>query len=145
MLRPRKRLRLDRTLEDNTYHPSFNNSAECNLTGGVYSNAAPGHGFSQLVPAAESNIARTENVYSQTWSYDTNYTMASQTYVTQSTTTVQSTVSKHVGLTPTPAVSQFEASATPDYDLVPSKICPREEVCFGAVGIPLVFLQYGTL
>ena len=145
MLRPRKRLRLDRTLEDNTSRPSFNNSAECNLTGGIYSNAAPGHGFSQLVPAAESTTARTENVHLQTWSYDTNYTMASQTYVTQSTTPVQSTLSKNVVPTPTSDVSQFEASATSGYDLVSSKVRPREEVCFGAVRTLFVFLQYGKL
>ena len=133
--RPRKRPRLDRTLEDNTYHTTFNNSAECNLTGGVYSDAAPGQGSSQSVHAALPDIARTKNVFSQTWSY------ASETYITHSTTTVQSTIAKYDGPTLTPDVSQFNASATSGYGLVPSRVRPREEICFGAVCSPIVFHQ----
>ena len=137
--RPRKRLRLDRDLEDNTYHTTFNKSAECNLTGGVYSDAAPGHGIS------EPDIASTKDVYSQTWSYDTTHMIASQTYITHSTTTVQSAVGKYIGPTLTPDISQFDAPATSGYDLVSSKVPPREEVCFGVVCFPFVSRQYRTL
>lgn len=146
--RPRKRLRLDHssTLENQNYHTTFNNSAEYNLTGGIYSDAAPGQGFSQSTPAALSNnsIARTENVYSQSWSYDTTHTVASETYITHSTMTVQSTVAKYVGPTLTPDVSGFGASATSGCDLVSSKVHPGVEICFGAVGCPLVLHQYRT-
>ena len=143
--RPRKRLRLDRTLEENSYHTTFNNSAECNLTGGVYSDAAPGQDLSQPAPAAQPDIARTKNVYSQPWFYDTTHTTESETYITSSTTTVQSTVAKYDGPTLTPDVSQFNASATSSYGLVPSEARPREEICFGAVCSPIVFHQYRTL
>ena len=143
--RPRKRLRLDHTLEDNNFTPTFNNSAECYLTGGAYNDSDTGQRFSQAAPSAVSNIARTENVYSQTWSYDTTHTMASETYITHSTMTVQSTVAKYVGSTLTPDVSGFGASATSGCDLISSKVRPREEICFGAVGSPIVFYQYRTL
>lgn len=145
--RPRKRLRLDHPLENQNYHTTSNNSAECNLTGGIYSDAAPGQDFSQPTPAALSNssIARTENVYSQTWSYDTTHTVASETYITHSTMTVQSTVAKYVGPTLTPDVSGFDASATSGCDLVSSKAHPGKENCFGAVGSPIVLHQYCTL
>ena len=140
--RPRKRLRLD---QDNDYHTTFNNSAECNLTGEVYSDAASGQGFSQPAPAALPDIAHTKNVYSRTCSHDTTHTMASEIYITHSTTTVQSTVAKYVGPTLTPDVSHFDASATSGYDLVSSEVRPGEEICFGAVGSPIVFYQYRTL
>ncbi len=143
--RPRKRLRLDHTLEDNNYHTTFNNSAECNLTGEVYSDAASGQGFSQPAPAALPDIAHTKNVFSQTWSHNTTHTMASETHITHSTTTVQSTVAKYVGLTLTPDVSQLDASATSGHDLVSSKVRPGEEICFGAVRSPIVFYEYRTL
>ena len=143
--RPRKRLRLDRTLEDDTYHTTFNNSAECGLTGEIYSDAAPGQGLSQPAPAAQPDIARTKNVCSQTCSYETTHAMTSETYITHSTTAVQSAVAKCVGHTLTPDVSRFEASATSGYNLVSSKIRPGEEICFGAVGSPIVFYQYLTL
>ena len=145
--RPRKRLRLDHTLENQTYHTTFNNSAGNNLTGGIYSDAAPGQGFSQSTPAALSNnsTACTENVYSQTWSYNTTHTVASETYITHSTMTVQSTVAKYVGPTLAPDVSEFGASATSGCDLASSKVHPGVEICFGAVGSPLVLHQYRTL
>ena len=143
--RPRKRPRLDRTLEDNTYHTTFNNSVECNLTERVYSDAAPGQGFSQPAPGALPDIARTNNVYSQIRSYNTTHTMASETDITHSTTTVQSTVAKYVGPTLTSNAYQFDDSATSGYDLVSSKAPPREEICFGAVCSPSVFHQYRTL
>ena len=143
--RPRKKLRPDHTLEDNNYHTTFNNSAECNLTGEVYSDAASGQGFFQPAPAALPDIAHTNNVYSQCWSHDTTQTMASETYITHSTTTVQSTVAKYVGPTLNPDVSQFNASATSGYGLVPSQVRPREVICFGAVCFPFVFHQYRTL
>ena len=145
--RPRKRLRLDHTLENQNYHTTFNNSVENDSTGGIYSDAAPGQGFSQFTPAAlsDSSIARTENVYSQTWSYDTTHTVASETYITHSTMTVQSTVAQYVEPTLTPDVSGFGASATSGCDLVSSKVHPGEEICFGAVGSPLLLHQYRTL
>ena len=143
--RPRKRLRLDHTLEDNNYDTPFNNSAECNLTGGAYSNAAPGQCLSQPAPAALSSIARTENAYSQTWSYDTTHTMASETYITHSTMTLQSTVARYVGPTLTPDIPEFGASVMSGCDLVSSKVRPREDVCFGAVSFPIVFHQYRIL
>ena len=139
--RPRKRLRLDSTVGDNTYQATFNNSAECNLDGGIYCEAAPGQGFSQPASATLPNIGRTENVYSQTWSYDTTHTVASETYITHSTMTVQSTVAKYVGST----LTGFDASAKSGCDFVSSKVRPREEICFGAVGFPIVFHQYRTL
>ena len=144
-LRPRKRLRLDRTLEDNTYVTTFNNSSECDLTGGAFSDAALSQEPSQPAPAALSNIARTENVYSQTWSHGSTQTMSSETCLTQSTTTVQSTVAKYVRPTLTPDVSQVDAFATSGYDLASSEVSPRAEICFGAVGYPFVIHQYRTI
>ena len=135
-LRPRKRLRLDRTLEGETYLTTFNNSFGCNSTGGVYTDAAPGQEASQPAPAAISNIARTGNVYSQTWSYGTTHTTASETCITHSTTTVQSTVAKYVRPTLTPDGSRIDAIATSGYDLRFSEVSPRAEICFGAVGYP---------
>ena len=135
-LRPRKKPRLDRTLEDNTYLTIFNNSSECKSTGGVYTDAAPSQHPSRPAPAALSNIARTENVYSQTWSYGTTRTMASETCIIHSTTTVQSTEAKYVRPTLTPDVSQIDAFATSGYDVVFSEISPKAEICFGAVGYP---------
>ena len=145
--RPRKRLRLDHTLENQTYSTTFNNSAENNLTGGIYSDAAPGQGFSQFIPAALSNNSNpcTENVFSQTWSCNTTHTVASETYITHSTMTVQSTVAKYVGPTLAPDVSGCGASATSGCDLASSKVHPGVEICFGAVGSPLVLHQYRTL
>ena len=142
MLRPRKRLRLDRTLEDNTYLTTFNNSSKYSSTGGVYTDAAPSQEPSQPAPAAISNIARTENVYSQTWSYGTTHTTASETCITHSTTTVRSTVAKYVRPTLTPDGSQIDVIATSGYDLVSSEVSPRAEICFGAVGYPFVIHQY---
>lgn len=130
-LRPRKRLRLNRTLEDNTYLTTFNSSSERNSTGGAYTDVAPSQERSQFAPAAPTNIARTGNVLSQTWSYGTTHTMASETCITHSTTTVQSTVTKYVRPTLTPDVSQIDALATSGSNLVSS---PRAEICFGAVG-----------
>ena len=141
-LRPRKGPRLDRPLEDNTYLTTFNKSSECNSTRGVYTDAAPSQDPSQPAPAALSNIARPENVYSQTWSYGTTRTMASEPCITHSTTTVQSTVAKYVRPTLTPDVSQIDAFATSGYELVSSEIPPKAEICFGAVGYPFVIYQY---
>ena len=133
-LRPRKRLRLDRTLEDNTYLITCNKSCECNPTDGVYTDAAPGQEASRPAPAAISNIACTENVNSQTWSYGTTHTTASETCITHSTTTVQSTVAKYVRPTLTPDGPRIDAIATSGYDLGFSEVSSRAEICFGAVG-----------
>ena len=143
-LRPRKRLRRDCTVEDNTYLTTFN-SSECNSTGGIYTHAAPSQEPSQPAPAAISNIARTENVYSQLWSYGTAHTTASETCGTHSTTTVQSTVAKYARPTLTPDCSQIDVIATSGYDLLSSKASPRAEICFGAVGYPFVIQQYRTI
>lgn len=135
-LRPRKRLRLDRTLEGETYLTSFDNFSRCSSTGGACTDAAPGQEVSQPAPAAISNIGRTENVSSQTWSYGTTHTTASETCITHSTTTAQSTVAKYVRPTLTPDGPRIDAIATSGYDLVCSEVSPRAEICFGAVGYP---------
>ena len=141
-LRPRKRLRLDRPMEDNIYLKTFNKSSDYNSTGGVYTDVAPSQETSQPAPAAISHIAPTENIYSQTWSHGTTHTTASETCITYSTTTVQPTVVKYVRPTLTPDGSQIDAIATSGYDFVSSEVSPRAEICFGAVGYPFVIHQY---
>ena len=130
-LKPRKRLRLDLTLEDN-------NSSERNSTGGAYTDGAPSQEPTQFAPAATSNNARTGHVFSQTWSYGTTHAMASETCITHSTTTVQSTVTRYVRPTLTPDVSKIDAFATSGCNLVSS---PRAEICFGAVGSSFLIHQ----
>ena len=136
-LKPRKRLRLDLTLEDDTYLTAFNNSSERNSTGGAYTDGAYTD-RTPIAPAATSNIARNGNVFLQTWSYGTTHAMASETCITHSTTTVQSTVTKYVRPTLTPDVSKIDAFATSGYNLVSS---PRAEICFGAVGSSFLIHQ----
>ena len=140
-LKPRKRLRLDLTLEDNTYLTTFNNSSERNSTGGAFTDAAPSQEPAPFAPAVPSSYARTGNVFSQTWSYGTTHTMASETCVTHSITTLQSTVTKYVRPTLTPDVSQIDAFATSGYNLISSR---RAEICFGAVGTSSSIHQYRT-
>ena len=144
-LRPRKRPRLDRALEDNTYLTTLNNSPKCNSIRGDYINTAPSQDPSQPAPTTLSNVAHTKNIYSQTWSYNTTHTIASETYITHSTRTVQSSVAKYVRPTLTPDVSQIDAFAKSGYGLVSSEISPKAEICFGAVGYPFIIYQYRTI